>query len=186
MLELRRARPVLRHARPVIRPRLVAVGARADHGLDSEAHARLRGADGLVLGVVRDVGRAVEEGVDAVAAVGGDDGALVGLGVLFDRVADVAEGEAGLDGLDGEAQALARRFHEVDVRGVEGRRADVVGFVEVAVVAVVVEGDVEVEDVAVEEDAGVGDAVADDFVGGGADGFGEVHVVEGGRVGLKG
>ena len=43
--------------------------------------------------------------------------------------------------------------------------------------AAVVEGDVDVEDVAVDEDAVVGDAVADDFVEGGADGFGEVAVV---------
>ena len=50
--------------------------------------------------------------------------------------------------------------------------------------AVVVEGDVEVDDVAFEEDALVGDAVADYFVDGGADGFGEVDVVEGGGVGL--
>lgn len=51
-------------------------------------------------------------------------------------------------------------------------------------VAVVVEGDVEVKDVAVKEDAGVGDAVTDDFVSGGADGFGEVHVIERGGIGL--
>ena len=43
--------------------------------------------------------------------------------------------------------------------------------------AVVVEGDVEVDDVAFEEEALVGDAVADYFVDGGADGFGEVDVV---------
>lgn len=67
-----------------------------------------------------------------------------------------------------------------------GGRADVVGFIEVAVVAGVVEGHVEVEDVAVEEDARVGDAVADYFVGGGADGFGEGVVVEGRGVGLWG
>lgn len=51
-------------------------------------------------------------------------------------------------------------------------------------VAAVIEGDVEVEDVAIEEDARVGDAVADYFVGGGADGFGEGVIVEGGGVGL--
>jgi hypothetical protein len=62
--------------------------------------------------------------------------------------------------------------------------ADVVGLVQVAVEAAVVEGYVDVEDVAVLEGALVRDAVADDFVGGGADGFGEVAVVEGGGVGL--
>lgn len=51
-------------------------------------------------------------------------------------------------------------------------------------VAAMVEGDVKVDDVAVEEDAGVGDAMADYFVGRGADGFREGVVVEGGGVGL--
>ncbi len=57
----------------------------------------------------------MEEGVDAVADVRGDDGAFVLLGVFFDRVADVAEGEAGPDGRDGEAEAFARGFDEMDV-----------------------------------------------------------------------
>jgi hypothetical protein len=43
--------------------------------------------------------------------------------------------------------------------------------------AAVVERHVNVEDVAVEEDSVVGNAVADDFVGRGADGFGEFAVV---------
>ena len=43
--------------------------------------------------------------------------------------------------------------------------------------AVVVEGYVDVEDVAVLQGSVVGDAVADDFVDGGADGFGEEVVV---------
>ncbi len=51
-------------------------------------------------------------------------------------------------------------------------------------VAAMVEGDIEIDNIAVEEDAGVGDAVADYFVGRGADGFGEGVVVEGGGVGL--
>lgn len=179
MLELRRPCPINGYTRPIIRPRAIAITARADHRLDRETHTRLGDPHGLVLGVMRDVGGAVEEGVDTMAAIGRDDGAVVGFGVLFDGVADVAEGEARLDRFDGEAGAFARGFDEVDVCGVEGGGADVVGFVEVAVVAVVVEGDVEVDDVAVEEDAGVRDTVADDFVDGGAEGFGEVLVVEG-------
>lgn len=64
---------------------------------------------------MRDVRRAVEEGVDAVTDVRGDDGAFVLLGVFFDGVADVAEGEAGPDGRDGEAEAFARGLDEGDV-----------------------------------------------------------------------
>lgn len=119
-----------------------------------------------------------------MAAVRGDDGAVLCFSVLLDSIADVTDREAGLDGFDGEAEYFASGFNEVDVGGVEGGGADVVGFVEVTVVTAVIEGDVKVDDVAVEEDAGVGDAVADDFVGRGADGLGEVHVVQWGRVGL--
>jgi hypothetical protein len=44
-------------------------------------------------------------------------------------------------------------------------------------VAAVVDADVDVDDVAVDEDPLVGDAVADYFVEGGADGFGEADVI---------
>ena len=79
---------------------------------------------------------------------------------------------------DGLLKALAGCLHNANGIAVsECFGADVVGFVEVAVEAAMVEGDVEVKDVAVEEETLVGDAVADDFVGGGADGFGEVDIV---------
>lgn len=177
MFELRRPRPINGDTGPVIGPRTITVAARADHWFDCETHARLRRAYRLVLRIMRDVGRAVEEGVDAVTAVRRDDGAIVRLSVLFDGVADAAEGEAGFHGFDGEAGTFARGFDEVDVRGCECCRADVVGFVEVAVVAAVVEGDVEVDDVTVEEDARVGDTVTYYFVDGGAEGFGEMLVI---------
>jgi hypothetical protein len=100
VLELRRPAAVRGDTRPVVGPRLVLVGAESNHGLDGEAHARLRLADSLVLGVVRDVGGAVEELVDAVAAVSFHDAAVAFLGDLFDRVAVVAEEGAGFDELD--------------------------------------------------------------------------------------
>ena len=43
--------------------------------------------------------------------------------------------------------------------------------------AAVVESYVEVDDIAVYKDALIGDAVADDFIDGCADGLGEVHIV---------
>jgi hypothetical protein len=60
-----------------------------DHGLDGEDVSRLHGALGLVLGIVRHVGRGVEQLPDAVAAVGRDDGALGGLGDHVDGLADI-------------------------------------------------------------------------------------------------
>lgn len=156
--------------------------AERNHRLDSEAHARLRLADGLVLGVMRHVGCAVEALVDAVATVGLDDAAVVALGDLLDRVAVVAEERAGLDELDRLGEAVAGGLDDAHGVRVLVGFADVVGLVQVAVEAAVVEGDVDVEDVAVLEGALVGDTVADDFVDGCADRFGEVAVVQRGRV----
>ena len=51
-------------------------------------------------------------------------------------------------------------------------------------VASVVQGNVEVDDVSVQESAFVGNAVADNLVGGSAEGLGEVVVVQRGRVRL--
>ncbi len=62
-------------------------------------------------------------------------------------------------------EAFAGGLDDADGFGVgESRRADVVGLVEVAVEAAVVEAYVEVDDVAVAEGPGVRDTVADYFV----------------------
>lgn len=121
----------------------------------------------------------MEQAVDAVANVRLDDVALLRLGVLVDGGAKVAEEDTRFDHRDGVVQAGARRFDDTHRVGVvTGLLADVVCLVEVAVVAVVVEGDIDVQDVAVDEDALVGDAVADDFVDGSAYRFREVAVVQ--------
>ena len=186
MLELRSPATVCSDTGPVVGPRLVLVGPESDHRLDSKAHARLRLADGLVLGVMGNIRSAVEELVDAVAAVSLHNATVVCFGDLFDRVAVVSEEGAGLDELDRLFQAVAGGLDDAHAVGVLVGFADVVGFVQVAVEAAVVEGDVDVEDVAVLKGALVGDAVADDFVGRCADGLGEVAVVEwrGVRLGL--
>ena len=54
----------LRDAGPVVWPGLVAPHPLVDHGLDGEHVARLHHAHRLVLGVVRHVGRAVEQPAD--------------------------------------------------------------------------------------------------------------------------
>lgn len=108
----------------------------------------------------------MELGVDAVTAPVGHDAAVLGLGVLLDDLAKVAERRAGLDELNGLVQALPRRLDDPDRVWVGlGAFAHVVGLVDVGVVAPVVQGDVEVEDVAVQQDSLVGDSVADYFIG---------------------
>lgn len=99
--------------------------------------------------------------------------------MLVDSGSEVAEEDARLDHRDGIVQAGARRFDDTHRVGViTGLLADIICLVEVAVVAVVVEGNVDVEDVAVDEDALVGNAVANNFVDGGAYGFREVAVIQ--------
>lgn len=120
----------------------------------------------------------MKEGVDPVSAICLDHAAVLAFGMLLNDVAVLAEERAGLDDFDGLFETLAGCFDDADRVGVgECFGADVVGFVEVAVVATVVEGYVDVDDVAVFEGALVGDAVTDDFVDGGADRFRKVNVV---------
>lgn len=186
LTKLRGALAVNGRTRPVIGPRNVAVFSQRNHGLNRKRHADLALAGCLVLGVVWHVGRAVKQLADAVAAVRADDAAVLCLGVLLDDVAKLANLDAGLDGLDGLVQALAGGLDDAHVVRVGlGAVANVVGLVEIGVVALVVEGHVNVEDVAVEEDALVGNAVADDFVDRRTAGLGEVVVVEGRRIRLK-
>ncbi len=167
MLELRRPRAILRDARPVIRPRLVLVATQTDHRLDRKGHARLRDPHRLVFRIMGHVGRTVEERVDAVPAVGLDDAAAFGLGMLFDHGAGIFERHARLHERDRCVEALSRCFCDADCVGVcEGFGADVVCFVEISVVAFVVECYVQIDNVAVDELALVGYAMADDFVDG--------------------
>jgi len=71
-----------------------------DHRLDGKTHARLRLSNRLVLGIVRNIGRAMEELIDAVTAVCPDDAAVFALCVLLDNVAILAEECARLDDVD--------------------------------------------------------------------------------------
>lgn len=163
--ELRGALSINRRAGPVIWPSNVPVLAERDHGLDRECHPGLALADRLVLGVVRHVGGAVEQGVYAVAAVRSDDAAVLGLGVLLDDVAKLPDQGSWLDRLDGLVEALAGRLDDAHVVGIRLRLvADIVRLVQVGMVALVEEGDVDIEDVAVNQGALIGDAVADYFV----------------------
>lgn len=89
MLKLRGSRAVSGHGSPVVRPQDVAVASEVNHGLNGEDMAWLHGALGLILGVVGHIGGRVEEGADAVAAVGGDNRALGCLGHSADRLAQI-------------------------------------------------------------------------------------------------
>lgn len=184
--ELSSELPVNGRTSPVIRPGNIAILPERNHGLDGERHAGLALADGFVLGIVGDIGRGVEDPVDAVADVCPNDAAPLGLCVLLYGIAKVPEERPRLDHLNGLLQALACRLGDAyRIRVRLGLVADVVGLVQVAMVTVMIEGYVQVYDVSVHERSFVGDTVADDFVDRGADGLGEEVVVQGRGVGLR-
>mmetsp|Transcript_23798 Transcript_23798/g.81332 ORF Transcript_23798/g.81332 Transcript_23798/m.81332 type:complete len:306 (+) Transcript_23798:95-1012(+) len=180
MFELCRPLPVRGHGRPLVGPRLVVPDAHVDHGLDGEDVAGLHDAGGLVLRVVRHVRQRVEQLANAVAAVRPHHGTP---GRARDAVhggADVAVARSRLYKRGAGHQTFERSLHELD-RGVVGLPDDV-RLVQVAVEAVFVDGDVDVDDVAFDKLAEVGDAVADDFVDRRTNGTRKVVVVQRRRV----
>lgn len=150
-----------------------------DHGFDCEAHARLGCTDGFVLAVVRNVGRAVEELIDAMTAVGLDDAAVAGLGMFFNDIAGIAEQHAGLDQLNRLFQTLAGGFHHSHCFGVcASLLSNIVSLVKVTVEALVVKCHIDVDDVSVLQWSLIGDTVADGLVDRCADRLWEVHIVQ--------
>lgn len=93
----------------------------------------------------------MEETVDAVSAVRLYDTAVLALGVLLNDRAVVTEEGAGLDERNGLLETLARGFDNTDIIGVlHGRFTNIVGLVEVAMIATMIQGDVDVEDIAID------------------------------------
>lgn len=81
----------------------------------------------------------MEELVTAVTTVRLDNADILALGMLFYRVARVAEQHAWLDKLDGLLEALSRGFHHTDGIWIRlGLVSDVVRLVKIAVEASVI------------------------------------------------
>ncbi len=98
----------------------------------------------------------------------------------LDHVAELAEERSGLDQLDGLLEALAGGLDDANRIGVGlGSITNIVRLVQVAVVALMIERHIEVDNVAIEQDALIGYPVADDLVDRGAYRLGEVVVVQG-------
>lgn len=185
LTKLRRAHTIDRSAGPVVGPCNIAVLAESNHGLNGKGHTSLAFANRLVLGIMRNVGRAMEELVDTVTAVCSDDTALLLRSVLLDNVAKLADQNAGLNSLDRLFQALTRGLNNANIVSVRlGLLADIVRLVQIGMVAFVIQCNINVENITVNENALVGDTVANDFVNGGTARLGEVVVVERRRVGL--
>ncbi|MPM79469.1 hypothetical protein SDC9_126503 [bioreactor metagenome] len=181
LLELRTDAAVLGEHGPVVVPLVPVVAAEGDHRLDRERHPRLDHRGGERRVVVRDDQAGMEGGVHAVAGVVADHAVAEPLGVLLDGEPDDVDATSGLHHLDRPVHRRLRPVHQVDHLG-----GDVTTEERVAVVtvhAVLVCGDVDLDDVTVLERALVRDPVTDDLVHRGADRLGEAPVVERGRVG---
>src|SRR6478609_633808 len=182
VLELGRAPAVTGDDGPPVVPHVPLGGPEVEHRLDGEGHAGLD--DGLVVRsgvVVRHDEAGVELEPDAVSGEVAHDAVAEPLRVALDDAADDVDLAARAGGSDAAHHRLVRAFDEqagllVDV-------ADEVGRVGVAVDAVDVGRDVDVDDVAVLERPRVGDAVADDLVDARAHGLREALVAEGRGVG---
>lgn len=97
-----------------------------------------------------DVGWAVEDPVDAVANISSNNAAVLGLGVFLDDITKLAEEGTRLDKLDGFFQALASSFGNTDgIRICLCLVANIIGFVEISVEALVVQSYIEVYNVAI-------------------------------------
>jgi hypothetical protein len=143
--------------------------AGVDHRLDGEDHAGHQFLQGAGAAVVQYLRLLVEHLADAVAAELAHYAVAGFFGVLLDRVADVAQVCARLDLLDAQPHALVGDVGQA--LGHDRRFADEEHAAVVAVVAVLDDGDVEVDHVAVLEHLVARDAVADDVVDRGADGL---------------
>jgi hypothetical protein len=127
----------------------------------------------------------MEQLVDAVAAVSLYDATFSFSCDGFDDSAVGAEQCTGLDCRNGGIECITRTFHNSDVVRIgKCLVADVVRLVQIAMESTVVKCDVDVDNVAILKRSVVRNSVADDFIDRGADGFGEVAVIEGRGVGL--
>ncbi|VXA81772.1 conserved hypothetical protein [Aeromonas veronii] len=163
------------HGPAILRIDLAVILLAVDHGLDGEAHACFQ-LQLAAVAVVEDLRLFVELGTDAVAAVVTHHGET---GLLDDWLNNSANlGNAGTRThlLDSGVEALLRNLAELAAqRG--GFTHDEHGR-GIAVVTILDNGDIQVDDVAIAQLLVVRDAVTDHIVHRGADGFGEAVVVE--------
>ena len=171
VLPLRRQGMILRHHRPAVREQLHVALARVDHRLDRYGHAGNELDAGTGPPVVQHLRVLVEDTADAMTAVLADDGEALLFDVGLNRVADVAEAATGLDRPNAAPHGIEANARQP--LGHDRRRADHEHAARVAVVAVLDDGDIDVDDVAEAKRAVAGDAVTHDMVDRRADRLGE-------------
>lgn len=167
MLPLRGPRAVLRHDRPAV-GELPRFGApRIEHRLDREDHSRRETQPRAGPAVMEHLRLVVIDAADAVAAILAHDAEALAMRHALDRMADVAERRARAHRRDARHHRFVGRIDETPRR--RGRLADAVHAARVAIPAVVVERDVDIDDVAVLQRVIGRNAVAHHVVHGSAD-----------------
>ncbi len=169
MLPLRRQAAVFGLDGPAVAHFADLALAGVDHRLDGEDHARLEFIERAGTAVVQHLRLFVEDLADAVAAEFAHHAVAGFFRVLLDHVADVAQVRARLDLGDAQPHALISDLRQA--LGQDRWLANEEHAAVVAVVAVLDDGDVEVDHVAVLEHLVARDAVADHVIDRGADGF---------------
>ena len=181
MLELCGALAVAGDHGPVVIPQVPFDGAEGQHGLDRENHALTDlGVVGGCRIVVGDDEARVELTTHTVTGVVANHTVTETCRILLNDATNHVDLAARLHSLNRTVQGLFGALNQQ--AGLFVHVADEQGLVGVAVHAVQVCGDVQVEDVAVLQHGGVRDAVADDLVQGGAHGLGVAAVIHGGGV----
>lgn len=176
MLPLRGQLAVLGDRGPAVAEQAGLRAALVDHRLDGEDHAFLQLDAGTRTTVVEDLRLLVEHLADAMAAVFADHREAVLFRVLLDDFADIAQVRARTH--HGNALVHAFLGDLAEAVGPFRGLADQEHLAGVAVVAVLDDGDVDVEDVAFLQRLLVGDAMADHMVDRGADRLGKALVVQ--------
>ncbi len=169
---------------PIIRQQLHMAFAGIDHWFDGERHAGLQCLTGTRLSIVQDLRILVKFPANTVSAIFPHDGIMARFSVLLDGMTDVPETYPRLDHFDADFHAFIGgldqplrqhrwRAHEKHLAGVP-------------MVAILDDGNIDVDNVAVLELLDARDTVADHVVDGRADGFGKSLVIQGRRDGFLG
>ena len=162
--------------RPVVGQQPGFVVSGIDHRFDGEGHTGFEYQAGSRPAVVQDLGLLVEHPSDPVAAILPHHRETVGFGVLLYDMSDITELGAGFDGLDAHHHAVVG--HLGQPAGQHRRVLDEEGPAGVAVVLVLDNGDIDIDDIAAFQLLFPRNAMTDNVIDGRADGFGKTPVVQ--------
>jgi len=150
--------------------------AQIEHRLDREHHALFESESGAGCAVVKDLRVFMKVLAYAVAAELLNNRESMGLSMTLDRVTDITKGCAGFDLKNPEIHGFLADFCQTACP--DWNLAYQKHLAGVAMVTVLDDGDIDIDDVATLQLLGSGNAVTDSMVDGSANGFWEAPVVQ--------